>query len=302
MTARTRVMTMTAGAAALSLCGALAAHGLWNAAIHTSVPVYPVGTVAFGAFPSDRPEALQTSANGEDVTVRIPGTRLAEIIEPPEGASKPVVWRFTTRGSAPGIAGMDYSVSVREQVGEDEAHDLADGYAQANTVLAGSTMKVFRAALGGDCSAVPETPPTDEGERPRNVYVFDGDGVGLQEPGTGAAGEMTEHEWCAVVEWNYPEDGRYRNNVTVSAVGENGSINNGIDAWHAVVGDPPALEMAGTYRGRAVAEGSGENGSTVRSPGEWHADLYPDPFGEPDIVIALHPTVTSLSPDAPHRG
>ncbi|MDN8548967.1 hypothetical protein PUW81_007595 [Microbacterium sp. NM3R9] len=288
---------LTAGAAVLSLGGALAAQALWGAALRTSVPVFPVGSVAFAAFPSDRPDAPQSSEDGEAVSLRIPGALLAEIIEPPEGTSKPVVWRFTAQGSAPGIAGMDYDVSVREQLDDGATHDLSSGHALPGTVLAGSTMKVFRAGLGGDCSAIPETPPPNEGEAPRNVHVFDGEDVRLQDPGAGVPGAMTTHEWCAVVEWNHADDGRYRNDVTVSGVGENGSVNHGIAAWHAVVGVPPALEMAGTYLGRAAADGSGENGARVRAEGEWYADLYPDPFGEPDIVIALQPAVTSPSPD-----
>lgn len=299
MKTRNRYAAWATGAIALSLGGALAANALWGASIRTSVPEFPVGSVAFGAHPNDRPQAFSSSVDGEAVTLRLPGERLAEIISPPEGNSKPVVWRFTTQGSAPGIAGMNYSVAVREQASEGDSHDLSSGYARENTVLAGSTMKVFRAALGGDCSAIPETPDAAEGGQPRNVYVFDGDDVELQEPGRGTVGQLSHHEWCVVVEWNYPEDGLYRNDVTVSAVSENGAINNAIARWHAIVGQPPALAMTGTYLGRAVAEGTGDNSTLVRGFGEWHADLYPDPFGEPDVVIALQPTVTNLNPEFP---
>ncbi|GLJ79888.1 hypothetical protein [Microbacterium imperiale] len=281
-------------AVGLVLTGAALANALWNASTRISVPSFPVGSVAFGAYPSSSPQAMVSSTGGEAVTVVLPGSRLAELLTPPEEKAEPLIWRFTARGSALGIAGMDYDVEVREQRFGDDVHDLASGHAQPNTVLGNSTMKIYRAGLGGDCSAIPALPDDADG---RNIYVFDGDDHVLQEPGAGIPGESTEQEWCAAVEWNAEEDGRYRNSVQVVAVTDNGARAGAVDDWHSLVGIPPALDMVGTYRSFAEAEGVGENGASVTGRDAWEADLYPDGSTEPDVVIALRPTVTNLNPD-----
>lgn len=293
---RATTQRLVAGGVAIGLVvtGATLANALWNAATRVGVPSFPVGSVAFGAYPSNSPQAIMSSTGGEAVTVVLPGSRLAELLTPPEETTEPLIWRFTAQGSALGITGMNYDVEVREQRFGDDVHDLASGHARPNTVLGKSTMKIYRAGLGGDCSAIPALPDDADG---RNVYVFDGDGHVLQEPGAGIPGESTAQEWCAAVEWNAENDGRYRNTAQVVAVGLNGAQAGAIDDWHAAVGVPPSLDMAGTYRSRAEAQGVGENGAPAVGRGGWEADLYPDGSREPDVVIALRPTVTNLNPD-----
>lgn len=293
---RATTQRLVAGGVAvgLVLTGAAIANALWNASTRISVPSFPVGSVAFGAYPSNAPQALMSSTDGEAVTVVLPGSRLAEILTPPEDTTEPLIWRFTAQGSALGITGLDYSIEVREQRFGDDVHDLASGHARPNTVLGKSTMKIYRAGLGGDCSSIPALPDDTDG---RNIFVYDGDDVVLHEAGASDPNAPTVQEWCAAVEWNAEDDGRYRNSVEVVGVGANGSQVGAIDDWHAAVGVPPALDMAGTYRSLAEAHGVGENGTPAAGYARWEADLYPDGSTEPDVVISLHPTVTNLNPD-----
>lgn len=270
------------------------ANALWSAATRIAVPEFPVGSIAFGASPEAAPGTAAGSVAGEAVSVVLPGNRLAQLLDSPEDAGGPVIWRFTATGSALGITGLDYSVDVREQRYAGESHDLGSGVAQPNTVLSKSTMKVYRAGLGGDCSAIPGLP--EDASEGRNVYVYAGEDVTLQNAGAGVVGTVTEHEWCVAVEWNDEGDGRYRNDVHVTAFGEDGSENTALDRWHAVVGAPPALDMSGTYRSFADAEGVGEDGSSARNRDRWEADLYPDGSREPDVVISLQPFVTNTNP------
>lgn len=280
----------------LVITGAAVANALWNASTRIGVPSFPLGSVAFGAYPTSSPQAITSSIGGEAVTVVLPGSRLAEILTPPEETTAPLIWRFTAQGSALGITGLDYSIEVREQRFGGDIHDLASGHALPDTVLGKSTMKIYRAGRGGDCGAIPALPDDADG---RNVYVYDGDEVVLQEPGAGTAGESVAQEWCAAVEWNAADDGRYRNSVQVVATGENGARAGHIDDWHAVVGEPPSLDMAGTYRSLAEAQGVGEDGTHAAGRSRWEADLYPDGSREPDVVISLRPTLTSSHTDVP---
>lgn len=292
---RLATYTLTgAGALALVLAGTLTAQALWSSSMTVEVPTVSVGSVAFSASPfGAAAEEAQVSANGEAVSVSFPGAQLVELTERTIDEPGPMIWRFVARGGALGIAGMDYSVAVTAQQGASETHDLSSGIAKPGTLLEGSTLKVYRAALGGDCSAVPATPQSAEGETPRNVYVFGGDDVVLQEPGTAVEGQQSEQEWCVAATWNSPPDERYRNDATVTAIAVDGGVNGAIDSWHALIGFPPALALLGTYASEAAAEALAMDGTRARGVNRWGAEIYPDPSGEPDVVITLTPTVTS---------
>lgn len=280
-----------ASALALVLAGALTAQALWSSSMTVAVPAMPVGAVGFSTFPFGAADEAQSSSNGEAVSVRIPGERLVALTQRPIEDNGPLIWRFVARGAALGITGMDYGVAVTAQEGASGTYDLSSGIAKPGTLLEGSTLKVYRASLGGDCSAIPQAPATDA---PRNVYVFGGDDVTLQEPGRAVEGQQTEQEWCAAVTWNSPPDERYRNDATVSAISVDGGVNGAIDSWHALVGFPPALAMVGTYLSEAIADALGIDQTRALGKTRWSADLYPDPSGEPDVVITLTPTVTSM--------
>jgi len=276
---------------ALVLTGAVTAQALWSSSMSVDVPAMPVGAVGFSASPVGTPDDAVASANGEPVSVRFPGAKLVELTARPIDDPGPVIWRFVARGAALGITGMDYRVTVTAQEGASGAYDLASGVAQPGSLLEGSTLKVYRASLGGDCSAIPSVP---EPATPRNVYVFGGDDVTLQQAGQAVAGEQSEQEWCVAATWNAVPDGRYRNDATVSAIAVDGGLNGAIDSWQALVGFPAALAMLGTYLSDAVADARAVDETRAQGQSRWGADIYPDPSGEPDVVITLTPTVTSL--------
>ena len=299
MRKRTRTL-LTGGTVVVMLAGALAASALWSAGTDADVPEVALGAVRFGAV-SDAQTERVFSDGGAPVAVAIPGKTVIEVLEQTTIDADPVIWRFAASGAALGIAGLDYSVAVTEQTGAGETHDLSSGYAQPGTVLALSTLKVYPAAAGSDCSAVPATPAPEAGEEPRNVHVFDGDNATLQAPGAALTGDESVREWCVAIDWNSVGDGTYVNDVRVTGTAEDGSANGAVATWNADVGYPPALEQLGVYRNRVTAEGTAEDTTRARATTEWNADIYPDPSGEPGVVITLDPIVTSQNPDIAPR-
>lgn len=300
---RKRVRVGIASAAAIALTAGTfgIASALWNAGVSASVPEMQNGSVSFSAQASLDEATRVNSEGGAPVTVTLPGSTIVEVLEQGAVDAAPVIWRFTASGSALGIAGLDYTVSVREQATDGIAHDLTSGYAKKGTVLEGSTLKLYRAAAGGDCSAVPATPKAKEGEKSRNVHLFEANGVQLQEAGTALDGRLSEQEWCAALAWNSALDGLYVNDVQATGTAQDGSTNGAMARWHAPVGFPPSLDLLGTYRNLGSVTGTSEDTTPAKARSEWHADVYPDPAGEPDIVIALDPIVTNLNPSQSTR-
>ena len=292
---RSTRLVVTGGAVVALLGLGIGAAALWNAQVGAKVADTSIGAVRFGAASETVPEP-EYSATGAPVTVTLPGKTVIEVLEQTSIDADPVIWRFTASGSALGITGLNYDVAVTQQVAGETEHDVSSGVAAPGTVLERSTLKVFRAGAGGDCSAVPATPETAEGETPKNIYVFGGDDVSLQEPGAARDGSESSQEWCAAISWNSVADGTYVNDVQVTGVAEDGSINGAVDRWNSQIGYPPALEILGTYFNRAVVEATAEDTTTARAKAEWEADIYPDPSGEPDVVIALDPIITNLNP------
>ncbi|QIM19228.1 hypothetical protein G7066_12805 [Leucobacter coleopterorum] len=288
-------MVVAAGVAAGLTAVALGANALWSARMDVSVPSFDLGAVRFAATAAQDESTREYSKNGGAVSVTLPGAKVLEVLEQTAVDPEPVIWRFTASGTSLGITGLNYSVAVSEQRTEQGSHDLSSGIAQPGTVLERSTLKVYRAAAGGDCSAVPATPELGEGETPRNVYVYDAADVELQAPGAAVDGVETEQEWCAALNWNSLPDGTYVNTVQAVGTAEDSSNNGATDAWHAAVGFPPALEQLGVYKSQALAEGEAEDTTKSRGHDDWFADLYPDPSGEPGIVITLKPEVTNLN-------
>ncbi|GAA1571367.1 hypothetical protein [Leucobacter aridicollis] len=291
---------VTAGAVVVLLAGGLAAAALWSARVGATVPDVTLGAVRFGAA-SETITEPSYSDGGAPVTVTLPGKTVIEVLDQTTIDADPVVWRFTASGNALGIAGLNYDVAVTEQVRDDEAHDVSSGIAQPGTVLERSTLKVFRAGDGGDCSAVPATPETPEGEDPKNIYVFGNTDVELQAPGTALDGTEASQEWCAAISWNSVADGTYVNDVRVTSIAEDGSANGAIARWHSQIGFPPALELLGVYRNLVVAEATAEDTTKAKASAAWDADIYPDPSNEPDIVISLDPIVTNVNPTVSPR-
>lgn len=297
---------LTASAVVCLMGAGFAAAALWSSRADVSVPSVSLGSVRFGAAAEAAPTGPETDPNfsvgGEAVTVTLPGKKLIEVLDQTSIDAEPVIWRFTAQGSALGITGLNYDVSVTEQVKEGEpAHDVSSGIAKPGTVLERSTLRVFRAGAGGDCSAVPEIPQAAEGEPKKNIFVFAGGDVELQAAGAAPAGEESSHEWCAAMTWNAVADGTYVNDVHVVGVAEDGSQSGARARWHSQVGYPPALELLGVYRNLATVEATAEDTTKAKATAQWDADIYPDPSGEPDIVISLDPIVTSQNPSVAPR-
>ncbi|MBL3699143.1 hypothetical protein [Leucobacter luti] len=300
MKARTRNLLIGGSVVAL-MGGALVANALWNAQTDAPVPDFSIGSVRFSAEESLDADSRTFSDGGAPVSVTLPGSKIIEVLDQTSIDAEPVIWRFTAKGTALGIAGLNYSVATTEQRTDDDAHDLTSGVAKPGSVLERTTMKVYPAAAGGDCSAVPETPELAEGETPKNVYLYDTVDVELQAPGAALTGAESEQEWCVALDWNDVADGTYVNDVQVTGLAEDGSFNGATDRWHAAVGYPPALELLGVYHNRALAEATAEDTTKARATADWSADVYPDPSGEPDVVIELDPIVTNLNPDVDPR-
>lgn len=288
--------TVIVGTAVALVAATSVANALWFSGAGADTPPFSVGAVTFAAEVPGVAASSQHSDGGASVTVVLPGSTVIEVLEQTSVDAEPVVWRFIASGAAAGIAGLNYSVAATAQTTDDGSHDLGSGIAQPGTVLEHSTVKVYRAAAGGDCSAVPETPELLEGESPRNVYLFASDDVELQAAGVMQPAALALQEWCVALDWNDAPDGTYVNDVRASGLAEDGGASGALARWHASVGFPPALDLLGTYRNRAVAEGTSEDTTTTKAGAVWFADVYPDPSGEPDIVFTLDPIVTNLNP------
>lgn len=295
MKRQTRTL-LVAGAVVALMAGGLAASALWSTGVGVDVPDIALGAVRFGAASEEAPGSRAFSAGGEAVELTLPGSKVVEVLEQTSIDADPVIWRFVASGAALGITGLNYDVAVTEQVSGGESHDISSGVAQPGTVLERSTLKVYRAGAGSDCSAIPATPELGEGEVPKNVLLYGAEDVELQAAGVALDGSESAQEWCAAIDWNDVEDGTYINDVQVTGIAEDGSANGAADRWHSQIGFPPALEMLGVYRNLARVEATAEDTTHARASDEWNADIYPDPSGEPDIVFALDPIVTNVNP------
>lgn len=290
-----RRRTLWTGAVTVAALGvALTANALWSAGRTTVEPTMQVGAVTFAAQVGDDTASRQVSVDGGAVQVRLPGSEIVRVLDQTGPDSDPVIWRFRATGAALGITGLVYDVAVTEQVDQDgQIEDLSDGVAQAGTVLAGTSLKVYPAAAGGDCSAVPEMP---EGQEDRNVVVYGGDQVELQAAGENPTGADIVREWCVALNWEDDPDGVYANEVQAVGTGQDGTQSQSLAEWAAVVAFPPSLDPLGSYLNRVLAEGTAEDSTTSRAEDDWDAVLYPDPSAEPDVVITLDPAVTNLNP------
>lgn len=295
MRQRTRSL-LVAGSVVVLMSGALAASALWSSGADVDVPDVEIGSVRFGAEPQNAAGERTFSEAGAPVTVILPGATVIETLDQTSIDAPPVIWRFTGGGAALGIAGLNYDVAVTEQISGDESYDISSGIARPGTVLERSTLKIYQAGAGDDCSAVPATPELGEGETPKNVYRYGTEDVVLQAPGTALDGTESVQNWCAAITWNGVADGTYVNDVRVTSLAEDGTVNGGVARWHSQVGFPPALEMLGIYRNLAAVEATAEDTTKAKATAKWEADMYPDPSVEPDIVITLDPVVTNVNP------
>lgn len=297
MRRRTRVLTTAAVGTTAAFSLVTAAYALWSVDDAVEVPPFRTGAVMFAAQAADDDGTRVDSTAGAPVTVTLPAGQIIKVLDQTGLEPDPVFWRFRASGAALGITGLSYDVAVTTQVAPDgTSYDVSAGVARPDTVLAGSTVKIYPAGSGGDCSAVPATPAVAEGEPARNVHVFQDQPHVLQVAGTNLTGREIEQDWCVAMRWNHDADGQYVNDAQVTATGEDGTDNGAMAQWRAAVALPPALNPLGTYRNRGSVQALGEDLTLSRDHDDWNAVVYPDPSGEPSLTISLDPVVTNVNP------
>ena len=228
MMRRTR-LGVVAGAVVVAALGfTTGVQALWTSK-DTAVPApISVGEVSFGGYADwNRP---QYSPDGSAVTLRLPGSQVAQVLD----ADEPMVWQLTVEGYATGIAGMAYDVTVASQIAPDGTQtDLTTGIPRPGTVLAASAMTVYPAGPDGDCSRVPEVAAGTA------VEVVDGVNHTLQAPGT-YSGAPVRQVWCVAIAG--PPDGAYANRVDVTAKAANGTVVDSQDLFEATVRPDASVE------------------------------------------------------------
>ena len=303
MNTRMRRIVAAPVVVAATLGLATLAYALWSDNGSVDIPAVAVGAVSFDGhgqkvsevptYAADTTEP-QYSSHGESVALTLPAKEILKVLEQTGLDPDPVIWRFTVEGYAQGIAGMNVTVSMGDQIGEDgTATSLDSGNARQGTILAMSTLKVYPASLGGDCSNVPETPAGED----KNIYLFDANDHLLQSPGAYDADHpVTSQVWCVAMDFNQAQDATYANEVQAIGTGEDGTtVHAAIARWDATVAFPPSLDPLGIYRNRVDVVGTAEDGTLSRANTNWDAMIYPDPDVEPDVTIILTPTVTNLN-------
>jgi len=266
------------------------AYALWSDDAGVQIPDVAMGAVSFDAYTQSE-AAPQYSPDGSPVTVTLPAAEILKVLDQTGVDPEPVIWRFTVEGYAQGIAGMNLSISMGDQIGPNGmVTDLGSGTAREGTILGMSTVKVYPASVNGDCSSVPDTPKGDD----TNLYVYAADDHVLQSPGAYAGGATTE-VWCVAMDFHQTQDGVYANEVQAIGTGEDGTRHASLDRWDTIVSFPPSPGPLGFYRNRVDVVATAEDGTQAHAHDIYEAMLDPDPNAEPDVTIILDPTVTNLN-------
>ena len=296
MKRRTRAAIAVTAAVAVVFGSSAAALALWSDSGTTTIPAIALGGVSFDAFGQSGVTTPQYSADGAPVTLTLPGSEIVKVLDQTGLDPAPVIWRFTAEGYAAGITGLNLDVLVGKQIAHDgTATDLSAGTAAPGTILAFSTMKLYPAAVNGDCSTVPDTPATGPAQ---NIYLYDTTAHVLQAPGA-STGDPVTQVWCMALAFNDQPDAAYTNQVQATGTAEDGTTHSAIATWSAAVAFPPSLDPLGLYVNRADVTATAEDGTTSHASATYQAMIYPDPSNEPDITLVLTPAVTSLSPSLP---
>ena len=269
------------------------AYASWSHDAAVPIPPIALGVVSFDAYGQSEAATPHYSPDGSPVTLTLPAGEILKVLDQTGLHPEPVIWRFTIEGYAQGIAGMNVDITLGHQVGPNGMMTSLDsGIARRGTILGLSTLKVYPAAVNGDCSTVPDTP---DGQN-LNLHLYEATDHVIQEPGD-YAGAVTTHVWCVAMNYNQASDAEYANEVQVIGTGENGIHFAAIDRWGAAVAFPPTLDPLGVYRNLVSVIGSAEDGTVSRAEDVYEAMLYPDPGNEPDVTIILEPRVTNLNPE-----
>jgi len=266
------------------------AYALWSDDAGVQIPPVAVGAVSFGAYGQGSTD-VSYSPDGSPVTLTLPASEILKVLDQTGVDPEPVIWRFTVEGYAQGIAGMNVTIWMGEQIGPNGlGTSLDSGNAREGTILASSTLKVYPAAVNGDCSAAPDTPEGPE----QNLYLYDADDYLLQSPGAYAESPATQ-VWCVAMDYNQTPDAAYANEVQAIGTGADNQPHAAIDRWNAIVAFPPSLDPLGAYRNRVDVIATAADGTTSHASTTWDAMIYPDPDNEPDVTIICEPRVTNLN-------
>ncbi|WP_341955856.1 hypothetical protein [Microbacterium sp. LWH13-1.2] len=292
---RRAVLSLTAAIAGVMTVGSVStANALWTTNDAVVVPEMRTGALTFGAS-AESQTAL--SESGEPVEITVPGSEIATVLDQGGLRTEPVIRRFHVTGAALGIAGLDYDITIGPQVWSDgRTADLIDGAAEDGTLLADSTVRIYPAGLGDDCSVIPDAPEGLEGEAGANVHLTDAVDRTLQEPAANPSGVQISQTWCVAMLWNHRTDGLYASEASAHGIAVDGSENRDFDTWEAAVAFPASLKAIGVYDHIAWAEGIGDDGTLSRDDSSWNGTVHPDPAGEPDLVIRIDPRVTNANP------
>lgn len=290
---RRTVLSLTAAIAGVMAFGAVStAHALWTTNDAVVVPELRTGAVTFGA--SAESQRVLSEA-GEPVEITLPGSEIARVLDQGGLRTEPVIWRFQVTGAALGITGLAYDITIGPQVWRDDrTADLTEGLAEDGTLLADSTVRVYPAGLGDDCSVIPEAP--DGVEDAANVHLTDAVDRTLQEPAANPTGTEISQTWCVAMLWNHRADGLYVSEASAHGIAVDGSENRDFDGWEAAVAFPASLNAIGVYDHISWAEGTGDDGTLSRDDSSWSGTVHPDPAGEPGLVIRIDPRVTNANP------
>lgn len=290
------------------------AYALWSDEGGVEVPSVAVGVVSFDGYGQPLETATENpatptpvySVNGDPVPLTLPASKILEVLGQTGPDPDPVFWRFTTQGYAQGIAGMNVTISMGDQIGPDDTvTSLTSGTARQGTILAHSTLKIYPESVNGDCSQVPATPEGPE----QNIFVFVRDEAGdvvwvpgtsidheLQKPGTyDDKYSPSTQTWCIAIDYNQQPDAVYANEVQAIGTGMDNQPHAALDRWNAIVAFPPSLDPLGAYRNRVDVIATAQDGTQSRAHATWDAMIYPDTSKEPDVTIILDPYVTNLN-------
>lgn len=288
-------LSLTAAIAGVMTFGVVsAANALWTANDAVMVPELRSGALTFEAS-ADSQRVL--SESGGPVEITLPGAEIAKVLDQGGLRTDPVIWRFQVAGAALGIAGLDYDITLGPQVWADgRSTELVEGVATDGTLLADSTVRIYPAGLGDDCSVIPDGPVPVEGEAPADVQLLDASDRTLQAPAANPTGAEVTQTWCVAMLWNHRADGLYVSEASAQGIAVDGSENRDFDVWDAAVAFPASLDAIGVYDHVAWAEGTGEDGTLSRDDSSWSGTVHPDPAEEPDLVIRIDPRVTNANP------
>jgi len=270
----------------LMLASASLAAALWSDAGVVTPAAVQTGGVSFAAEAQVDPDRQYATAaggtnqaNGTPVTINLPGSVIAQVLE-----DATVIWRFDVVGYALGIAGLSFDISY------PAPHQ--DHPEVMERVLDGTTLTVYPAAAGGDCSAPVANP------EPVNGIVTIADQV-LQAPGSNTSGTEQVQTWCVELFWN-ADPPQYHTNVALAiGTGDDDSAVVSFDVFEAFIDYIPSLDPMGLHANQVTAEGIGRYGSIARDTDRWMAFIYPDATKEPDVPIILTPRATTVQPVDP---